>query len=106
MSLRAFVLTLAALVCFAGNSILCRLALAGHRIDATSFTAIRLLSGAVLLAALSRGRATKTAERLGTWPSALALFAYAAPFSYAYVRLGAGLGALILFGSVQTTMLG
>src|SRR5438093_963526 len=99
---RAFLLTAIALACFAGNSLLCRLALAGRHVDAASFTAIRLVSGALVLALLARGRGQGTRS----WASALALFAYAAPFSFAYLRLGAAMGALILFASVQVTMLG
>jgi len=91
------------LVAFASNSLLCRLALADHRIDAASFTAVRLASGALVLCILA-GRS------LRPWPgsvvSAIALFAYAAPFSYAYLKLGAGIGALVLFACVQTTMIG
>jgi drug/metabolite transporter (DMT)-like permease len=105
MRFSALALTAAALVCFAGNSISCRLALAGGRIDATTFTAVRLASGAALLYVLSFRRAP-TPPRARPWLSAAALFAYAAPFSYAYLWLGAGLGALVLFGSVQMTMLG
>lgn len=100
---RTVVLTALALVGFAGNSLLCRLALAEGAIDAASFTAIRLVSGALVLAALARPRALVGA---GSAASAAALFAYAAPFSFAYLRLGAGLGALVLFGAVQATMLG
>jgi len=100
-------LTTLALVAFAANSILNRMALAGHSIDAASFTAIRLTSGALVLVALVRGRAGSLRPlrgRGGRGP--LALFAYAAPFSFAYLRLGAAVGALVLFGSVQLTMIG
>jgi drug/metabolite transporter (DMT)-like permease len=105
MSPRVLLLTALALICFAGNSLLCRLALAAHRIDAASFTAVRLVSGALVLLVLSRGRVTK-GTTAASFISAAALFAYAAPFSFAYLRLGAGMGALILFGCVQATMLG
>ena len=85
---------------------LCRQALAGGLIDPAGFTTLRLLSGAATLvliqAARGEWRALRTA---GGWGSALALFLYAAPFSFAYVTLGAATGALILFGAVQTTML-
>jgi len=100
---RTVLFTALALVCFAGNSLLCRLALAPRSIDAVSFTAVRLTSGALVLFALARGRAT---PRSGSALSGVVLFAYAAPFSFAYLRLGAGLGALILFGAVQATMIG
>lgn len=105
MRTRIALLTAAALVAFAGNSLLCRLALAGREIDAASFTAIRIASGAIVLAVLAMPRGGG-ALRAGQWGSAAALFGYAAPFSYAYLELGAGIGALILFGAVQTTMLG
>lgn len=98
---RAFVLTLLAMVAFAANSLLCRMALRTTGIDPGTFTAIRLLAGAVTLVVLVllQGR-----RPTGTWRSALALFGYAAAFSFAYVRLPAGTGALLLFGAVQVTM--
>lgn len=104
MTAKAIVLTAIALACFAGNSLLCRLALAEGHVDATTFTAIRLGSGAIVLAVLARGR-PRTATASSSWISAGALFAYAAPFSYAYLALGAAMGALLLFASVQVTML-
>lgn len=96
--------TALALLAFAGNSLLCRLALTRTHIDAATFTTVRLVSGAVVLLALVRLRATGRVPS-GSWPSALALFAYAAGFSFAYVRLSAGTGALLLFGAVQATMI-
>jgi drug/metabolite transporter (DMT)-like permease len=99
---RLAALTALALLAFAGNSLLCRQALGPLRMDPTDFTAIRLLSGATLLLALVRGRAWPA----GHWPGALALLAYAALFSWAYVLLGAATGALLLFGAVQVTMVG
>jgi drug/metabolite transporter (DMT)-like permease len=105
VSKRTLWLTAAALACFAGNSLLCRLALAERRIDAAGFTALRLASGALVLWLLTL-RTPRPAGPAGSWGSALALFAYAAPFSFAYLRLGAGVGALVLFGAVQATMLG
>ncbi len=95
-------LTVAALVGFAANSLLCRAALGAATIDAASFTAIRIAAGALTLVALSRG----TFRGAGSWSSAAALFAYAAAFSFAYLRLTTATGALILFGTVQTTMIG
>jgi drug/metabolite transporter (DMT)-like permease len=106
MAPKTLLLTAAALACFAGNSILCRLALAAGHIDATSFTAIRLASGAVVLAVLAAPRARRATATSASWVSAAALFGYAAPFSYAYLRLGAAMGALILFATVQATMVG
>jgi drug/metabolite transporter (DMT)-like permease len=106
-SSRVFLLTALAMCAFAGNSLLCRLALAGTQIDAATFTTIRILSGAVTLYLIVRVRASQSdSKRAGSWPSALALFAYAAGFSLAYVRLSAGTGALLLFGAVQATMIG
>lgn len=103
------VLTAFALLAFAANSLLCRFALAGGGTDPASFTAIRLGSGALVLAALvalqSGRRTTAPSPRRGGWRSAFALFAYAAGFSLAYVEVGAATGALLLFGAVQATML-
>lgn len=98
-------LTVLALLAFAGNSLLCRAALQHTPIDAASFTTIRLVSGAVVLWLLVQVTRREATGR-GSWPSALALFAYAAAFSFAYVNLPAGTGALLLFGSVQTGMIG
>ncbi|MBR7889223.1 DMT family transporter [Marinomonas sp. A79] len=101
-----------ALLAFAANSVLCRLALAGGLIDPASFTLWRLLSGAVTLALLCLLQSFKTKPqslssiwREGSWLSALALFVYALGFSYAYVTLETGIGALILFGAVQLTLI-
>lgn len=102
---RLAALTSASLACFAANSLLCRAALAPHLVDPVTFTAVRLLAGAAALAAiLAVSRRARPAG--GTPGSALALFAYAAAFSLAYVRIGAGLGALLLFLAVQVTMVG
>lgn len=98
-------LTLLAMIAFAGNSLLCRLALKETSIDAASFTAIRLVSGAAVLWLIVRLR-DRTVHGAGNWPSALALFVYAAGFSYAYLSLPAATGALLLFGAVQATMIG
>jgi drug/metabolite transporter (DMT)-like permease len=98
-------LTATALVAFASNSVLCRLALRQGLADAATFTGIRLGSGALALTLLLLARRAKK-RPAGNWRSAAALFAYAAPFSFAYLRLAAGTGALILFGSVQATMIG
>ena len=103
-SARIVVLTLLALLAFAGNSLLCRAALSRTGIDAASFTAVRLLSGALMLWVLVALRGKARAGK-GSWLSALALFAYAAGFSFAYLQLSAAAGALILFGAVQTTMI-
>lgn len=97
--------TAAALAAFAGNSVLCRLALGRQAIDAASFSTIRLLSGAaaLLLIMWAADRRGQPVER--SWTSAVLLFLYAVPFSLAYLTLTAGTGALILFGSVQLTMI-
>ena len=104
---RMLVLTSLAMVAFAGNSLLCRLALKDAQIDAASFTSIRIISGALVLWVIAGvRRRTSAATGSGDWRSALALFAYAAGFSYAYVDLPAAIGALLLFGAVQVTMIG
>jgi drug/metabolite transporter (DMT)-like permease len=99
-------LTALALAAFAANSLLCRLALGGDRIDAASYTSLRILSGAVallIIRALSR-RSPMGADQ-GSWASAAMLALYAVAFSFAYLSLDAGVGALILFGAVQATMI-
>jgi len=104
---RVAALTLLALIAFASNSILCRVALESATIDPATFTAVRILSGAAalaLIALVSPRRPLRRPSRAG-WASAFFLFAYAIAFSYAYLTLGAGTGALLLFGCVQTTML-
>ena len=104
--MRAALYTTFALVAFAFNSILCRMALRGGEADAAGFTLVRLISGAVTLVVISYfvGKQKNDKER-GNWFSAFFLFAYAICFSFAYVGLTAGTGALILFGAVQLTMI-
>lgn len=125
---RVFVLTVVTMTAFAGNSLLCRLALKQTSIDAASFTFIRIISGAIVLWLIVEFRRRLMVDRMvrpfverspnsspvtrhsslpqaGGWPSALALFAYAAAFSFAYISLSAGTGALLLFGAVQATMI-
>jgi drug/metabolite transporter (DMT)-like permease len=141
---RLFILTLLAMIAFASNSLLCRLALKQTSIDAASFTFIRIFAGAAALWLIMKGRRrlivdrtrsplsdsheggsfsenvaqvsnlrsdangkleTCTLRHAGNWLSALALFAYAAAFSFAYKTLSAGTGALLLFGAVQATMI-
>ena len=94
-----------AMCAFAANSLLCRLALGPRLIDAATFTTVRLVAGALLLAALVTWR-----HRARPWSgfdpwAALTLFVYAIAFSYAYLSLTAGMGALLLFGAVQITMI-
>lgn len=104
---RLFLLTSLAMIAFAGNSLLCRLALGHTAIDPASFTAVRLAAGAASLWLVVRLRSREAAGgSRGNWGSAVALFVYAAAFSFAYVSLPAGAGALLLFGAVQATMIG
>lgn len=101
---KTVIFTALALVSFAANSILCRLALRSHSIDPAGFTAVRLFSGAIILSLIvyASGKKPQTA---GSWISGAMLFAYAIAFSLAYVSLNAGVGSLILFGAVQATMI-
>lgn len=100
-----FGLTAAAMAAFAANSVLCRAALGAGLVDAASFTTLRLVSGAVVLLLLARARGTAASAPRDLRASA-ALFVYALGFSLAYVRIPAALGALLLFGAVQATMVG
>lgn len=103
---RTVACTLAALLGFAANSLLCRAALGSAAIDAATFTLVRLVSGAVALGTLVRlSSGPRPLRGAGSWRAAAALFVYAIAFSFAYLRLGAGVGALVLFGMVQTTMI-
>jgi len=102
---RIVALTSLAMVAFAGNSLLCRVALKQTSIDAASFTTIRLLSGAITLWLVVRMR-NGTQSGRGNWISSFALFAYAAGFSFAYITLPTATGALLIFGAVQATMIG
>lgn len=102
---RTLALTAAAMTAFAANSLLCRAALRDTGIDPASFTSQRLVSGALVLALLLWPRLRGRVPASGNWRSALALFVYAASFSYAYVSLAAGTGALLLFAAVQATMI-
>ncbi|HKC66107.1 MAG TPA: DMT family transporter [Pyrinomonadaceae bacterium] len=104
--MRTFLLTSCALVAFAMNSVLCRLALGHSAIDAASFSTVRLASGAVMLLLITAAsKKSLSFARRSNWVSAALLFLYAVAFSLAYINLSAGTGALILFGSVQATML-
>lgn len=102
---RVLILTALAMLAFAGNSLLCRLALAGTSIDAGSFTSVRIVAGALTLWIIVQLR-SRDRGLAGNWASAAALFAYAAGFSLAYINLSAATGALLLFGAVQATMIG
>jgi drug/metabolite transporter (DMT)-like permease len=105
--IRTALLTSLALVAFAANSLLCRLALGARSIDAASFTSLRVASGALTLALLYRASSRQQDPRAGRASKFAppALFLYAICFSFAYNSLSAGTGALILFGSVQITMM-
>jgi drug/metabolite transporter (DMT)-like permease len=98
-------LTTLAMIAFAGNSLLCRIALKASAIDPATFTTIRIAAAATVLWFIQRAR-VRQPRGGGDWYAALALFVYAAAFSFAYVRLAAGAGALLLFGAVQATMIG
>ncbi|KVN41335.1 hypothetical protein WJ63_23030 [Burkholderia pyrrocinia] len=100
---RTVLLTAAAMLAFASNSLLCRLALHDAQIDAASFGSVRLVSGALMLAIVVRAGARRAPPRVD-WLAATMLFAYVACFSFAYLTVSAATGALILFGAVQLTM--
>ena len=114
---KTVLLTTLALIAFAANSILCRLALGNESIDAAGFTMIRLLAGALTLMGILQIRnvldkqskelsdAVEEQPSKGSWFSGVMLFAYAALFSFAYVSMDTGTGALVLFGAVQLTMI-
>jgi drug/metabolite transporter (DMT)-like permease len=103
---RLIALTAFAMIPLAANSWLCRAALRDTAIDAASFTSVRLLSGAAMLWLLLWLTGRMRVAGTGSWPSAIALFGYAALFSFAYLSLTAATGALLLFGAVQVTMIG
>lgn len=92
------------MVAFAANSLLCRSALGPRSIDAATFAVVRLVAGATVLWLLALGTGRGGARR-GDWLSAAALAIYAVGFSFAYLSLAVGTGALILFGAVQVTMI-
>lgn len=98
------VLTALALLAFAANSLLCRMALGPQAIDAASFTTVRLAAGALVLWLIAGTRGPSREPSRNDWMSAAMLYAYAVAFSFAYVSLSVGTGALILFGAVQLTM--
>jgi drug/metabolite transporter (DMT)-like permease len=105
-SARTIIYATLALLAFAANSVLCRLALREATIDPATFTSVRVVSGAaMLLVVMSWTRGNIRSGTAGSWTSPAVLFLYAVPFSFAYTRLSAGTGALILFGAVQVTML-
>ena len=99
-------LTSLAMAAVAANSLLARLAFRTTAIDAASFTAIRLVSGALMLLLILRVQRQRFAFGAASWWSAVLLFTYAAAFSFAYRAIGAGAGALVLFASAQLLMIG
>ena len=104
--MHTILLTSFALIAFAANSIICRMALGNSTIDPASFALFRLVSGAVVLWLIAKASpGGSSSKHPGSWWSAAMLFLYAAAFSFAYVSLKAGVGALILFGSVQVSMI-
>jgi drug/metabolite transporter (DMT)-like permease len=104
--IKTILLTATALIAFAANSVLCKMALGENAIDASSFTIIRLLSGAIVLAIVLKIRKNGTTiTKKGSWFSSSMLFLYAITFSFAYISLDTGTGALIMFGAVQITMI-
>lgn len=107
--MKTFIMATLAMVAFAANSIIARLALSEHGIDPGSFTLFRLLAGALVLAIIvslsTRGKLHEVRVS-GSWSSAVLLMIYAATFSYAYISLGAATGALVLFAIVQSVMFG
>ncbi|NEZ66390.1 DMT family transporter [Leptolyngbyaceae cyanobacterium CCMR0082] len=105
-ALKTSILTSCTLIAFAANSLLTRMALGPGSIDAASFMTLRLVSGATMLLAVMTFSQGKSVVKLqGKWTAALMLFLYAVTFSFSYLQLAAGTGALILFGSVQVTMI-
>jgi drug/metabolite transporter (DMT)-like permease len=99
-----------ALIAFAANSVLCRLALGESAIDASTFTIVRLLAGAIVLTVIMsiskiKSNSNTNSSTKGSWPASIALFIYGLTFSFAYVTLDTATGALILFGSVQIAMI-
>ncbi len=101
---RVLLLTTLAMLAFAANSLLCRVALRDTTIDAATFTTVRLVAGALTLWLIVLWRSGRP-QVAGSWTSALALFTYAIAFSWAYRSLDAAAGALLLFGAVQATMI-
>lgn len=102
--LRTAALTAVALLAFAANSLLCREALGRGRIDAATFTSTRVLAGAIALGLLQLPAWRTNGRPTANWPMVASLLGYMLCFSFAYLSLAAGTGALILFGAVQLTM--
>ena len=105
MPVSTYLFACLAMIAFAANSLLCRMALVETDIGPATFTFVRLLSGALILSLFIQFKGHKPA-RQGSWVGAIALFCYAAGFSFAYQHVTTGKGALLLFGAVQITMIG
>lgn len=103
---RIIALTTVALVAFASNSLLCRIALGGGMIDPASFTTVRILSGAMMLVAIVWFSGWRRVNGIGSWRYGLLLFVYAVAFSFAYTQMSVATGALVLFAAVQASMMG
>ena len=106
MNTRTLLFTALAMMAFAANSVLCRMALGAELIDAASFATVRVIAGALMLTALMLPRWQQGSRAPIEWRMPLMLFAYMAFFSFAYITLSTGTGALILFAAVQLTMFG
>lgn len=102
--MKSIILTACAMLAFAANSVLCRQALGDGHIDAASFTSLRVISGALTLFLIVLIKGNRLSRSDGNWKNAIMLFTYMIFFSFAYISLGAGTGALVLFGAVQLTM--
>jgi drug/metabolite transporter (DMT)-like permease len=98
------VATAAAMLAFAANSLLCRAALGDAHIDPASFSSLRVVAGALTLGLILLVRGKARSSSSADWRTVFALYAYVVFFSFAYLSLDAGTGALILFGAVQLTM--
>jgi len=103
--LSTIALTAMAMVAFAANSVLCRMALREAAIDPATFSVVRFLSGAVMLVAVALGWQRSSSLQAGSWKAAMVLALYALPFAFSYTELSAGTGALIMFGCVQVVMI-
>lgn len=104
-NMQLILLTALTMCAFAANSLLNRAGLVGGEIGPAGFAAVRLASGALVLGMLLAFRGQGAFRPASpNWRAIAALSAYVLGFSFAYVRLDAGLGALILFGGVQITM--
>jgi drug/metabolite transporter (DMT)-like permease len=105
-ALGTIALVVVAMLAFAANSLLCRFALQQGLIDPVSFCSLRLVSGAMTLAVFMRLKSDCSLLAHQDWHAATLLFMCAALFSFAYLTLPVGTGALILMAAFQLTMFG